>query len=236
MQKSDEFTEAFLRHRKDKKQQQEEDLQKNLEELEQEHEELEDEALKSTRRALHQVMETEEVGIKTAEKLRQQGDKLDEVYGNINRADQNAVISRKDAKKVKKYNNICGIHFRNPFNKTHRHAEEAYHEKKEKVESNLTQSTRKPLEDVLLEKEIERAEESKSAAKESKKYRNEKDKEITENLDQIDNVVGNLKIITKDMSEEIDSQDAKLEAIDVVGSHVDVTVRQAQAKIRKFAY
>jgi hypothetical protein len=38
------------------------------------------------------------------------------------------------------------------------------------------------------------------------------------------------------MNEEMDVQDAKFEAIDMVGNHVDVTVRQAQSKIRKFAY
>ena len=232
MGNTNDFASNFLQKKRDKKKQQEEDDKKTTEELHRECDQIEDESLASTRRALNQVMMTEEVGIKTAEKLRKQGDQLDHVYDIISKADESAVASRKDAKKVKKYNNIFGIHFRNPLNRSHKNAEEEYHDAKGKKEEGLSKSHRKPLEDMLSEHHSKRDQHPASPAK----YRSEKDREINENLDQIDNIVSNLKVITMDMNDEMDAHDIKMEAIDVVSNHVDVTIREAQAKIKKFTY
>ena len=234
MNTTDDFATAFIKKKKEKKRQQEEDDKKTTEQLQQEHDQLEDDALESTRRALNQVMETEDTGIKTAQKLRQQGDQLDNIYATLSHTDANAIASRKDAKRVRKYNNICGIHFKNPFNKDHKRKEEMYQKERELADTKLKGSKRKDLDDVLLEHELGKAQNAKP--QQAIKYKTEKDREIDENLDQIGNIVGNLKLISDDINEEIDAQDIKLEAIELVSNHADTNIREAQAKIRKFAY
>jgi hypothetical protein len=136
---------------------------------------------------------------------------------------------------VKKYNNICGIHFTNPFNKKHKKAEKAYQAQKEQAEARVAASKRKDLDDVILESELKRAEQAKRPAS-PVQYADEKDREISENIDQIGHVVGNLKVMAQDMNAEMDAQEAKLDAIDLVGKHVDTTLQEAHGKIRKFAY
>jgi hypothetical protein len=233
MSEAEEFAKKLIEKRKEREAREEEDAHKTTEELQGEHDRLQDDTLDASRRALKQVMETEEVGIQTAEKLRQQGDQLDHVYKTIKEADTNAMNSRKDAKKVRKYNNICGIHFSNPFNRKYKHTEKAYRQKKEDRENKVTEIQRKPLEDVIMEHELSQMEKPRSKGPAPK---NEKDKEITDNLDHIEHVIGNLKVIANDMNEEMDAQEVKLDAIDLVGSHVETTVKEARGKIRKFAY
>jgi len=198
--------------------------------LNQEYEQLEDEAVRSTRKALHQAHVTQDVGEKALTTLSKQTEKLASADSRSHEADRGAELNYATSKKVKKHGYIFGFSPAYFFHGKKSQVDKKYAEEQAKIEAQ--KASIGFYEEEHQKMEYEEAGKAKSKGK--KNYKSEKDKEMYENLDQLDHVVSNLKLVSEDMNTELSKSENIMESIENTRQHAyGITVR-AERKIEKF--
>lgn len=226
---------------------------------------LEQDALRASKKALETLQTTEELASKASDELQYQGTLLDEADTKIKLVDVNADANYKTAKNVKRQGHFLSFLYgrrakiKGELDKEYALKQSEIDSKKLRHEVNKQaidehgMAAVSDIEDFSPAKSPLNLKAWSTGGKRTDTvsmfssdvssavpvvveiHKSETDKQIDENLDQIDSAVERLKIIGAHMAEEMDRQSLVMNSIDATREHTLGTLVRAQAKIEKYS-
>lgn len=206
-------------------------------------------SLSATRLAVSKLAESEEVASNTLERLGRQSDKINSADRHLELADAQADKALEQSKELKRINNsmFSIFHVKNPFKKKPdpnkidklKAAHQERIEREEQLSAKREQA--KVGNEISLQSNTTPPADSKvSLGGPNSKYNFEEDEEglkieneIDNNLDSISSALGRLKNMSLTMTEEIDSQNSRLDRINYNAASVETKVNTGRDRLKK---
>nr|BBD06055.1 synaptosome-associated protein-25 a [Oncorhynchus keta] len=174
------------------------DMRNELSDMQQRADQLGDESLESTRRMLQLVEESKDAGIRTLVMLDEQGEQLDRVEDGMNHINQDMKEAEKSLKDLGK---CCGL-FICPCNKMKSGGSKAWGNNQDGVVASQPARVVDEREQMAISGGFIR-----------RVTDDARENEMDENLEQVGGIIGNLRHMTLDMGNEIDTQNRQIDRI-----------------------
>jgi len=183
-----------------------------------------DESLESTRRMVGMMEETQDAGIRTLVMLDEQGEQLDRIEEGMDQINKDMKQAEKNLEGLEKCCGLCVC----PWNKIKNFEKDADYKK-----------TWQSNEDgKVVSSQPARIQDSREAAVVGggfvKRVTNDqREDEMEENLQNVSNVIGNLKNMAIDMGNEISSQNMQIDRINTKAESNNARIGQANERATK---